>query len=315
MNALIHIRDEAGELRLLFDVCHALDDTLDQDCTLQTVLALIARHTGMQCAMLLLRNPDGGIRYEAGFGPFKPYAAYPSSAATTRMALETGMPVAMPADGNDPFPLDRFALHTQVKEDITFIAAPVLLGGQTWGVLAVDRLFADSVAFEEDVRLLRVLASLIGQSLRLRLEFEERHSAVMEENRRLQVLLAERFQPTGMVGASAAMRGVFSELIQVAGSSATVLLRGESGTGKELAAAAIHAYSPRADNALIRLNCAALPEGLVESELFGHERGAFTGATGTRKGRFEMADGGTLFLDEVGDLSPLTQAKLLRVLQ
>ena len=317
MNALIHIRDEAGELRLLFDVCHALDDTLDQDCTLQTVLALIARHTGMQCAMLLLCNPDGGARYEAGFGALadKTYAAYPSSAATTRMVLEAAMPVAMSADGNEAFTLDRFALHTRSKEDIAFIAVPVLLGGQAMGVLAVDRLFADSVAFEEDVRLLRVLASLIGQALRLRLEFEERHSAVVEENRRLQTLLAERFQPTGMVGASAAMRGVFSELIQVAGSSATVLLRGESGTGKELVAAAIHAYSPRADKPLIRLNCAALPEGLVESELFGHERGAFTGATGMRKGRFEMADGGTLFLDEVGDLSPLTQAKLLRVLQ
>jgi Nif-specific regulatory protein len=234
---------------------------------------------------------------------------------TTRLVLDEAMPAAMSAGGNEAFALDRFALHNRAKEDIAFIAVPVLLGGQPLGVLTVDRLFADSVALEEDLRLLRVLASLIGQSLRVQLEFEERHSAVVEENRRLQGLLADRFQPMGMVGASAAMRGVFSELIQVAGSSATVLLRGESGTGKELVAAAIHAYSPRADKPLIRLNCAALPEGLVESELFGHERGAFTGATGMRKGRFELADGGTLFLDEVGDLSPLTQAKLLRILQ
>jgi Nif-specific regulatory protein len=317
MNALIHIRDEAGELRLLFEVCQALDDNSDQDWPLQTVLTLIARHTGMQCAMLLLRNPDGSIRREAGFGALagKAYAAYPASAETSRMVLDTALPAAMAAGGNEAFALDRVALHNRAKEDIAFIAVPVLLGGQPMGVLTVDRLFADSVALEEDVRLLRVLASLIGQALCLRLEFEERHSAVMEENRRLQVLLAKQFRPTGMVGISAAMRDVFSALIQVAGSNATVLLRGESGTGKELVATAIHAHSSRADKPFVRLNCAALPEGLVESELFGHERGAFTGATGTRKGRFEIADGGTLFLDEVGDLAPLTQAKLLRVLQ
>ena len=317
MNELIHIRDEAGELRLLFEVCQALDDNSDQDCTLQTVLVLIARHTGMQCAALLLRNADGDICREISFGALagKAYSAYPSSAETTRMVFDTAMPVAMAAVGNEAFTLDRFALHNRAKEDIAFIAVPAQLGGHPIGVLIVDRLFADSVALEEDVRLLRALASLIGQALRLRLEFEERHSAMAEENRRLQTLLAERFQPGGLVGTSAAMLGVFSELIQVAGSIATVLLRGESGTGKELVAAAIHAHSPRAAKPFIRLNCAALPEGLVESELFGHERGAFTGATGMRRGRFEMADGGTLFLDEVGDLPPLTQAKLLRVLQ
>jgi Nif-specific regulatory protein len=118
-----------------------------------------------------------------------------------------------------------------------------------------------------------------------------------------------------MVGNSAALRAVYSELTQVVDSNATVLIRGESGTGKELVATTIHANSSRSGMPFVRVNCAALPEGLVESELFGHERGAFTGATGMRKGRFEMAHGGTLFLDEVGDLTPLTQAKLLRALQ
>ena len=111
------------------------------------------------------------------------------------------------------------------------------------------------------------------------------------------------------------MQQVYARIDQVARSSATVLLRGESGTGKELAALAIHAASPRANRPFITLNCAALPEALVENELFGHERGAFTGAQGLYRGRFEQADGGTLFLDEVGDLPPLTQAKLLRVIQ
>ena len=317
MNSLIHIRDEAGELRLLFEVCQALDDTSHQNDALQTVLTLIARHTGMQVAALLLCNPDGSIRHEAALGSRGDLARSADflGARITRLVLDAAIPFALDANKNEVFALDRPALHSRIKEDISCIAVPILRSGQALGVLGVDRLFADSVALEEDLRLLRVLASLIGQALHLRLEFEERHSAVLEENQRLQSLLAERFQPAGMVGTSAAMHAVFSELLQVATSNATVLLRGESGTGKELVAAAIHAHSSRADKPFIRLNCAALPEGLVESELFGHERGAFTGATSTRKGRFEMADGGTLFLDELGELTLPTQAKLLRVLQ
>ena len=317
MNALIHIRDEAGELRLLFEVCQALDDTSEKNHALQAVLSLITRHTAMQRASLLLCNPDGSIRHETAFGE-KSDAVHPAcklGEKATRMILDEGLALAVSTGSNEAFALDSLALRRVSKEETACIAVPVLRAGQATGLLAVDRLFADSVALEEDLRLLRVLAGLVGQALHLRLEFEERHSAVVEENRRLQTLLAERFQPAGMVGTSTAMRELFSELIQVAASNATVLLRGESGTGKELVAAAIHAHSSRADKPLIRLNCAALPEGLVESELFGHERGAFTGATGTRKGRFEMADGGTLFLDEVGELTPPTQAKLLRVLQ
>ncbi len=311
MNALIHIRNDAGELRLLFEVCQTLDDNSEPERRFEATLGLMARHTGMQCGMLLLRDPEGGIRHEALLGS----DAREKGAEAARRALQSAMPVAASANGNGVFALDRTALQALPKEDLAMLAVPVLLNGQVLGALAVDRLFADSVAPEEDIRLLQVLASLIGQALRLRLEFAERHSAVVEENRRLQALLRERFRPAGMVGNSAAMRAVFGELMQVADSNATVLLRGESGTGKELMAAAIHEHSPRADRPFIRLNCAALPEGLVESELFGHERGAFTGATGMRKGRFELADGGTLFLDEVGDLTPLTQAKLLRVLQ
>jgi transcriptional regulator with GAF, ATPase, and Fis domain len=119
----------------------------------------------------------------------------------------------------------------------------------------------------------------------------------------------------GIVGHSAALRAVLQEVDQVAGSDATVLVTGESGTGKELIAGAIHTGSPRRERALVKVNCAAMPANLIESELFGHERGAFTGATLRREGRFALADGGTLFLDEVGELPLELQAKLLRVLQ
>jgi Nif-specific regulatory protein len=137
----------------------------------------------------------------------------------------------------------------------------------------------------------------------------------LQEKHRLQKEVQQHSSIENVIGHSRAMQAVFSDVHQAAPGKATVLLRGESGTGKEVIARAIHYLSPRRDKAFVSLNCAALSEGVLESELFGHERGAFTGATHERKGRFELADGGTLFLDEIGDISPAFQAKLLRVLQ
>jgi two-component system NtrC family response regulator len=138
---------------------------------------------------------------------------------------------------------------------------------------------------------------------------------VIKENRFLSAELKAKFGPSDLIGKSAAIDQVRGLIQKVAGTKATVLVTGESGTGKELVARAIHAQSPRRDKPMISVNCSALAETLLESELFGHERGAFTGATGQRKGRFEIADEGTIFLDEVGEMSPGVQVTLLRVLQ
>ena len=143
----------------------------------------------------------------------------------------------------------------------------------------------------------------------------QKHQRLLTENRELREALHERHRVEGIIGESGRMQEVLSLVRRVAPSDTTVLIRGESGTGKELIAKAIHYASPRASRTLVSVNCAALPESLMESELFGHEKGAFTGAVATRKGRFELADGGSLFLDEIGDLSPALQVKLLRVLQ
>ena len=145
--------------------------------------------------------------------------------------------------------------------------------------------------------------------------FRSERQRLVAENRELREALAERHRVDGIIGDSGRMQEVLSLVRRVAPSDATVLIRGESGTGKELIARALHHASPRAAGPLIKVNCAALAESLLEAELFGHEKGAFTGAVASHKGRFELADGGSIFLDEIGDLPPHLQVKLLRVLQ
>jgi Nif-specific regulatory protein len=192
---------------------------------------------------------------------------------------------------------------------------PVKFGEEVVGCLSAERPSQAEVSLAADRRLLSLVANVIAQSVHFHSVTEERLSVLRTENERLQVQLQTSLRPPNMIGNSNAMRSVYMHIEQVAGSITTVLIRGESGVGKELVARALHEQSPRKGKAFVKFNCAALPESIIESELFGHERGAFTGAVAMRKGRFEIADGGTIFLDEIGDLSPATQVKLLRVLQ
>jgi Nif-specific regulatory protein len=313
------IRYETNELRLLFEVSQALEGVTDISDHLETALDLMARYTGMMRGTLTLLEPNGtDIVVEAAYGlnpEEQKRAKYKLGEGVTGRVIETGRPMVVPRASREPLFLNRTGARDLSKEEISFICVPIILKNRVVGALSADRLFADSVRTEEDERLLQVLASLIARAVQVRLDFHAMHSAVVEENRRLQRIVRGGFHSDSLVSKSAPMRSVIEELAHVSGSNATVLLRGESGTGKELAASIIHNNSPRAGRPFIKVNCAALPENLVESELFGYERGAFTGAVSSRKGRFEMAHGGTLFLDEVGDMTPMTQAKLLRVIQ
>lgn len=205
----------------------------------------------------------------------------------------------------------------------SLIGVPIKEGETVVGTLTVDRVYnaRAGVLFDHDVRFLTMIANLVGQTLRLHKLIARDRERLMQEKARLEKV--DRQPPIdvsgeklkGIVGDSPAVRAVVAKIRVVAKAKSTVLLRGESGTGKELFAAAIHNLSPRRSKPFVKLNCAALPESVLESELFGHERGAFTGAANLRKGRFELADGGTLFLDEIGEITPAFQAKLLRVLQ
>jgi Nif-specific regulatory protein len=212
--------------------------------------------------------------------------------------------------------LDRTRSRRRIpKENVSFLCVPIKVGRNVLGALSVDRLFTEDVSLQEDLRLLTIIAAMVGQAVKLHQVLQEEKERLIDENIKLQQELQERYRLPSIVGNSRKMQEVFQAIGQVSRSDATVLIRGESGTGKELVAHAIHYNSLRANGPFVRVSCGALPESLIESELFGHERGAFTGALAAKKGRFELSHGGTLFLDEVGDLSPTVQVKLLRVLQ
>jgi Nif-specific regulatory protein len=227
--------------------------------------------------------------------------------------MHQGHSLVIPRVADDPRFLDRLNLYDY---GLPFICVPIPgADSQPIGVLAAQPQSADEAELPARTRFMEMVANLIGQTVRLIGKVHTEHEAIKTERDSLRRKVRSQYGFDNMVGQTQAMRQIFDSIRQVAKWDTTVLVRGESGTGKELIANAIHYNSPRVNGPFVKLNCAALPDSLLESELFGHEKGAFTGAVKQRKGRFEMADGGTLFLDEIGEISAPFQAKLLRILQ
>ena len=296
----------AKQLSLLFDLAQVMNSSIAVQDSLDQALALMGRHMHMMRGNISLISPQTGeIRIESAYGltsAERRRGCYRAGEGIIGRVFTTGRPMYITNISNEPRFLNKTRSRDLKNESISFICVPICLNDRVVGALSVDHLLADAATLEEEMRLLTIIAALL------------RDPALKMQNT-MDATSRQESRPKGFVGNSEGMETVCSQIVQVASSATTVLLQGESGTGKELAAKAIHMASARASKPFISLNCATLPENLVESELFGHERGAFTGANATRKGRFELADGGTLFLDEVGELSMLTQAKFLRVLQ
>ena len=300
----------------LYAVSRVLSRTLDVNETLRDVLRVLHDEAGL-CRGLLsvldqesgklsihtIYSPDGLVEDDAKYGPGE---------GIIGLVLERPRTIKLARVADEPRFLNRSAIY---DPELPFIAVPIKAGGAFKGVLAVQPEAPEDGLLDERAQFVEMVANLIGQSLRLGTEVAQEKSSLLEERDLLRRTVRHQHGFDSMVGRSAVMRRVFDQARMVAKWNTTVLIRGETGTGKELIANAIHYNSPRARNAMVKLNCAALPENLLESELFGHERGAFTGAVESRKGRFEQAHGGTLFLDEIGEVSAPFQAKLLRVLQ
>jgi Nif-specific regulatory protein len=305
---------------MLFDISQTLDSSLDLRDSVGPVLEIIARYKGIiRGSLNLLNRETGEITIEAAFG-LSPRqqrrGRYRVGEGVIGKVFQSGKPAIIPKVSEEPEFLNRTgAIAPGADQDISYISVPIKLENKVIGALSADRPYSEAVSLQDDVRLFSIIASMISQAVKLRLTAQEERERLIQENRRLTEELKDRFRPSNIIGNSRAMQEVYDLIAQVSRSEATVLIRGESGTGKELVAHAIHYNSLRAEKPFVKVNCAALPESIIESELFGHEKGAFTGAVASRKGRFELADGGTLFLDEIGDLTPATQIKLLRVLQ
>ena len=314
------VRREVQELSLLFEISQMLDASTELREVVDSVLTAISVHMGMERGTLTLLDWETGEIYiEAAHGlspKQQDRGRYRRGEGITGKVVQTGKPMIVPSISEEPLFLDRTGVRKHLpKKDISFICVPIKLGNEVIGALSVDRLFREQVSLEEDVRLLAIIASMIAEAVRLRQKMQIEKRRLQQENIRLKKELKGRFRPANIVGSSKAMLEVFEMMAQVSGSDTTVLILGESGTGKELVANAVHYGSPRAAKPYVKVNCAALPETMLESELFGHERGSFTGALSRRIGRFEMANEGTIFLDEIGDFSMATQVRLLRALQ
>src|SRR5262245_44552210 len=312
----------AGEVRklsTLLEASQALSATLDLKESLQKVLEILGRHHGaVRSTVVLLNEATGDVELEAFSGSMSPQkrVRYRLGEGITGQVVQSGKPIVVPRVSREPLFLNRAADRTELpRQELSYICAPIVLNKRAVGAIGVDLKFNADRDYDRFAKFLGVVAAMISQGLKLQQMIEAERRRLLDENVHLRQELKERYDFSNIMGTSGPMRQVCEQIAQVARTNTTVLIRGESGTGKELIAHALHYNSLRANKPFVKVSCAALPETLIESELFGYEKGAFTGAEARKKGRFELAEGGTLFLDEIGDVNLSTQVKLLRVLQ
>lgn len=318
------------ERLLLAEVLRLVGRSLAPETVVREMLHLMSELLGLNRGRLVLLDeaeravdgapdPQGRARIRHGYGLMRTEmerGVYAQGEGITGAVLSTGQAMIVQDIDHEPRFLYRAVPREKLPaETVAFLAVPVEIENRCVGVLACHRIRSRHRALTDDLALLKLLATLAGQVLQLNMLVQRKTAALEAQNALLKGVLQSAAMRYGIVGQSPALLKSLHELERVSQSQATVMLLGESGTGKELFARAVHLASTRHDRPFIKVNCAAIPESLFESELFGHERGAFTGAAGARAGWFERADGGTLFLDEIGELPLSLQSKLLRTLQ
>ena len=305
----IHEYEELAALHAIAKILAQPQELRDQ---LEQVLKEMSLRLGMQRGMISLIDRSTGeawldVAQDVNITGLD--VMYRPGEGITGQVAQTGRPMAVANLDQEAHFLDRTGARKFLnRSELSFLCVPIIYDARVVGVLSADKVAVQVASLDRELAMLVAVAELIAKAVHIR--------ALEEENRRLRMIIGRTTPPSSdIIGTSKVMQEVFGMINQVADSNTTVLIHGETGTGKELVARAIHMHSPRAAGPLVQVNCAAMPDTLLESELFGHEKGAFTGALQKRRGRFEEADSGTIFLDEVGELSAAAQAKLLRVLQ
>ncbi len=307
------------ELSALYAISRLLNTHFGQQEMLQEVLRILDETLNMRRGAVLLRNLDMDnlvVEATSDNRDDRAEVSYRKGEGIIGQVLQTGQPKVVQRIEEEPRFVGRiYGRDSRQGSGLSFICVPITMENEVVGTLSVDLPYGGQQDLQESQRLLSIVAGLLAYDVRMRVLAKLTRNNMEAENLRLRHALGERLRPENIIGNSEIMRAVYERIRLVASSDTTVLIRGESGTGKELVASAVHYNGTRAAKPFVRVNCAALNESLIESELFGHERGAFTGAVRARAGRLEEAEGGTLFLDEIGDFTPMIQVKLLRVLQ
>ena len=308
------------EVSLLYEISEALNQHMDMKKSLFKVLSVLSESLNLVRGIIFLINSETGeIRIEIAHGisedTTRQIKYLPGEGIIGRV-IQTGEPAVVPRISEEPLFLDKTQSRNIVEgRDYSYICVPIKKDNRVVGAISADCPFEGKKSLEKGEKLLSVVAAMVAHHVihieTIRVEKEQ----LKTENIRLKSELENRYSFANIIGNSNKMREVLQMISQVSSSSATVLIRGESGTGKELVANSVHYNSDRNKNPFIKINCAAIPENLIESELFGHEKGAFTGASHLKRGKFEMADQGSVFLDEIGNMALSAQVKLLRVLQ
>lgn len=305
------------EIELLYDIAVLLSGAENVKECIEKGMRMLKHGDYLErCALFLLDDDKTQLELFASIDltpQQKNMASYKIGEGATGLAAQSAEPIVIENIHNNINYLNKMgALRTSF---ISYVAVPIIQKDGVVGVISANLRKNAPLNFDDIVRMLTILGSISLGALNVHRRFSKEKESIQELKTYYKDELLSKYKFENIIGRSTVMQHIFSMLETVAPSNATILVRGETGTGKELIAAAVHNISPRKNGPFIKLNCAAISETLLESELFGHEKGAFTDAKEMRKGRFELADGGTLFLDEIGDITPALQVKLLRILQ
>lgn len=309
-----------SEYIVIKEAAEQIEKAYEPEKAIHTILSLISRQMGLNRGRVLLQESSSGYLHTAyAYGLTKEEIAqgrFAISEGISGKVMHSGSPIIVAdIDREDDYLFRTVDRSTLPQETVAFIATPIVRNGTTVGVLAVNRLSKRPRSLDRDLGILKLMSLFISEILAVNAMIEQQTQLLKEENEQLRAMALGQGSQYGIIGESAALRAALNKVSRATNTAVTVMLKGESGTGKERFSRMLHLASHRQDGPFIAINCAAIPPDLLESELFGHEKGAFTGATQTKQGKIELANNGTLFLDEIGDLDFGLQAKLLRVLE